>query len=63
MIDFNDEIARIGAPALCALQEAAEAYLVALFEDANLIAIHCKRVTVNLKDVRLAKRLCGDNNK
>jgi histone H3/H4 len=29
-----------------ALQESAEAYLVSLFEDTNLAAIHAKRVTI-----------------
>ena len=37
-----------------ALQEAAEAYLVRLFEDTNLCAIHAKRVTVMPKDIQLA---------
>ncbi len=46
--------------ALDALQEAAEAYLVALFEDTNLCAIHCRRVTIKDKDMHLARRLRGD---
>jgi histone H3 len=40
-----------------ALQEAAEAYLVKMFEDANLCAIHAKRVTIQKKDIFLARRL------
>ena len=47
------------ASALLALQEMAEAYLVALFEDANLCAIHGKRVTIMVKDVQLARRIRG----
>jgi len=45
--------------ALQALQEAAEAYLVYLFEDANLCAIHAKRVTLMRKDIILARRIRG----
>lgn len=37
------------AEALMALQEAAEYYLVHLFEDSNLCAIHAKRVTIMVK--------------
>ncbi|GAA5855182.1 hypothetical protein JCM9279_007581 [Rhodotorula babjevae] len=48
------------AAALGALQEAAEDYLVALFEDTNLCAIHAKRVTVQPKDMQLARRLRGE---
>lgn len=40
-----------------AMQEATEAYLVKLFENANLAAIHAKRVTVMPKDMQLAKRV------
>lgn len=47
------------ALAIEALQEAAEAYLVYLFEDANLCAIHAKRVTVMPRDVQLARRIRG----
>jgi len=43
-----------------ALQEAAEAYIVTLFEDTNLCAIHAKRVTIMTKDLQLAKRIRGD---
>eukprot|EP00052_Salpingoeca_macrocollata_P018521 m.152099 g.152099 ORF g.152099 m.152099 type:complete len:133 (-) comp20717_c1_seq4:21-419(-) len=47
------------ALALLALQEAAEAFLVHLFEDANLCAIHAKRVTIQVKDIQLARRIRG----
>ena len=52
---------RFQATAIAALQEATEAYMVALFEDSNLAAIHAKRVTIMSKDIALAKRLRGDN--
>ncbi|EST07104.1 Histone core [Kalmanozyma brasiliensis GHG001] len=45
--------------AILALQEATEAFLVHLFEDANLCAIHGKRVTLMKKDFQLARRLRG----
>jgi len=41
-------------------QEASEAYLVALFEDTNLCAIHAKRVTIMPKDIQLARRIRGE---
>ena len=47
------------ARAIEALQEAAEAFLVHLFEDANLCAIHAKRVTIMTKDIQLARRIRG----
>lgn len=50
---------RIQSTALAALQEAAEAYLVSLFEDTNLCAIHAKRVTIMVKDMQLARRISG----
>ncbi|KAH3753684.1 hypothetical protein DPMN_188327 [Dreissena polymorpha] len=46
--------------ALMAIQEAAEAYIVHLFEDAMLCAIHAKRVTVMPRDIYLARRLHGE---
>jgi histone H3 len=45
---------------MLALQEASEAYLVGLFEDTNLIAIHAKRVTIFGKDMQLARRIRGE---
>ena len=45
--------------ALCALQEAAESFLVGLFEDTNLCTIHAKRVTITPKDMQLARRIRG----
>ena len=52
-------VERWQAEALLALQEAAESYLVQLFEDAYLCAIHAKRVTLARKDIQLARRIRG----
>ncbi|KAG6783413.1 hypothetical protein POTOM_012860 [Populus tomentosa] len=51
--DFKTDL-RFQSSAVAALQEAAEAYLVGLFEDTNLCAIHAKRVTIMPKDIQLA---------
>ena len=51
---------RCQSSALIALQESAEAYLVGLFEDTNLCAIHGKRVTIMPKDIQLARRIRGE---
>ena len=45
---------------ICVVQEASEAYLVGLFEDTNLCAIHAKRVTIMPKDIQLARRIRGE---
>ena len=45
--------------AIAALQEASEAYLVGLFKDTNLCAIHAKRVAIMPKDIQLARRIRG----
>ena len=47
--------------AIMALQEASEAYLVRLFEDTNLCAIHAKRVTIMPRDMVLARRIRGEH--
>ncbi|KAG8630849.1 hypothetical protein KVT40_002468 [Elsinoe batatas] len=52
-------IYRWQSQAIQALQEAAEAFLVHLFEDTNLCAIHAKRVTIMQKDIQLARRIRG----
>ena len=57
--DFKTDL-RFQASAVMALQEAAESYLVSLFEDANLCAIHDKRVTIMPKDIQLARRIRGE---
>ena len=44
---------RFASTAVLALQEACEAYLVGLFEDSNLCAIHGKRVTIMPKDIQV----------
>jgi histone H3/H4 len=44
------------------MQESAEAYIVSLFEDTNLCAIHAKRSTIMKKDMDLARRIRGDRN-
>ena len=48
---------RFQSSAVVALQEASEAYLVGLYEDTNLCAIHAKRVTIMPKDIQLARRI------
>ena len=50
---------RFQSTAILALQEASEAYLIGLFEDTNLCAIHAQRVTIQTKDMQLALRLRG----
>ena len=51
---------RFQGQAILALQEASEFYLTSLFDDANLLAIHGKRVTIFPKNLRLARRIRGD---
>ncbi|XP_063281851.1 uncharacterized protein LOC134566084 [Pelobates fuscus] len=57
--DFKTDL-RFQSSAVMALQEASEAYLVGLFEDTNLCAIHAKRVTIMPKDIQLARRIRGE---
>ena len=51
---------RFQRSAVDALQEASEAYLVGLFDDANLVAIHGKRVTIQPKDLQIVRRIRGE---
>ncbi|WQF81485.1 Putative histone H3/CENP-A, histone H2A/H2B/H3, histone-fold [Colletotrichum destructivum] len=59
--DFKSDL-RFQSSAIGALQESVESYLVSLFEDTNLCAIHAKRVTIQSKDIQLARRLRGERN-
>ena len=59
MQGFRNDL-RIQAVAIKGLQEAAEAYLVGLFEDSNLCAIHAKQVTIMPRDVQLTRRIRGE---
>ena len=58
-IDVAQEM-RFQSLALLVLQEAAKAYLVGLFEDTNLCAIHARRVIILPKDIQLARRIRGE---
>ena len=53
---------RFQTSAVMALQEATEAYLVGLFDDTNICAIHAKRVTIMPKDLQLARRIRGERS-
>ena len=57
--DFRPDM-RFQSLAVMALHEAAEAYLVGLFEDAVLCAIHAKRQTIQVKDIQLTRRIRGE---
>ena len=57
--DFKTNL-RFAVQTMAALQEAAEAYLVGLFEDSNLCAIHAKQVTIMPKDIQLARHIRGE---
>lgn len=59
--DFKTDL-RFQSAAIMALQEASESYLVGMFEDTNLCAIHAKRVTIMPKDMQLARRIRGERN-
>jgi len=48
--------------ALEAIQHASEDYIIGLMEDANLSALHAKRVTIMPKDIHLARRIRGNRN-
>ena len=57
--DFKTDLRFQSAAILC-LEEAAEAYLVQLFDGVNLCAIHARRVTIMPKDIQLARRIRGE---
>ena len=53
---------RFRSAAITGLQEASKAYLICLFEDTNLCAIHAKRVTIMPKDIQLVRHIRGKRN-
>ena len=57
--DFKSDL-RFQGSAILACQEAAEAYIVGLLEDANLCSLHSKRVTIKPKDIQVARRIRGE---
>lgn len=59
-LDYASDL-RFQAAAVAALQESAEAYLVGIFEDANLCALHSRRVTIQPKDIHLARLIRKDS--
>ena len=59
--DYKTDL-RFQSSAVMALQEATEAYMVGLFEDTNLCAIHAKRVTIMPRDMQLARRIRGERS-
>jgi len=57
---MGKEVCRITASAVMALREAMEAYAVHLFEDAQLCALHARRITIKPSDLALARRIRGE---
>ena len=53
---------RFQEQAMLAIQEASEAYLVGLFEDTNLCALHAKRKTIKPNDMQLSRRIRGERS-
>ena len=60
--DLGKRTIRFQSGAIMALQEASEAYLVGLLEDANLCTVHAKWVTIMPKDIQLACRIRGERS-
>ena len=58
--DFKTDL-RFQSAALLCLQEATEAYLVGLLKDANLCAIHARRITIMPRNIKLARRIRREN--
>lgn len=53
---------RFAESAMNAIQEAAEAFLVRLFEDTALCAKHRNAITITIKDLKLARRISNADN-
>jgi len=57
---FPKQDLRFQSLALLTLHEASEAYMIGMFDDTNLAALHAKRVTIMPRDILLARRLRGE---
>lgn len=57
--DYKTDV-RFSSLALQAIQVATESYLIDVLEEANICALHAKRVTVSSQDIQLAMRIRGD---
>jgi histone H3 len=44
------------------MQESVEAFIIGLFEDANLCEIHTRRVTIMPKDMQLSLQIRGESH-
>ena len=53
---FNDVDYRFQSTAVLVLQEAAENFLVSMFDDVGCVAIHGKRVTIQKRDIQIWRR-------
>lgn len=60
---FPEKNFKFSLRGIAALHVASEDYLIGLFEDSYLCALHAKRVTLMKKDMTLARRLRGDLTK
>ena len=56
-----DDTLRFQSTAILALQEASESFLVTMFKDVNVCAIHAGRVTIQPKDIKLWNRMIRGN--
>ena len=56
-----EETYKISLAAASTLHVASEEYLIGLLEDANLCALHAKRITLRIKDLTLARRIRGED--
>ena len=48
--------------AIEAIHEGAESFMISLLEDANLLANHARRITVQPQDIQLAQHIRGDKD-
>jgi histone H3/H4 len=57
----HHDVVRFTSMWLLAMQESVEAFSIGLFDDANLCAIHTRRVTIMPKDMQLLLWIRGES--